>query len=56
MIKPKLKYENGKPVLYFEIDNMPITISFAETKSNTDIKSVVLDILTDQCKTRLTSA
>ena len=56
MIKPKFKYENGKPVLYFEIDNMPITISFAETKSEKDIKSIVLDILTDQCKNRLTSA
>ena len=56
MIKPRLKYENGKPVLCIEIDKMPITISFAETKSEKDIKSIVLNILTDQCKTRLTSA
>ena len=56
MIKPRIEYENGKPILRFEIDSMPVSISFADTESRTDYKSIVLDILTEQCQTRLTSA
>ena len=56
MVKPRLEYVNGKPILRFEIDNMPVSISFAETDPKANIKGIVLDILTSQCETRLMSA
>ncbi len=46
MLKPKLEYENGEPVLKCEYNGASITLAFAKEEPAVDTKSAVLDILT----------
>ena len=55
MIKPRLEYENGRPILKYEVAGMPITLSFVEREPEKDTKKEILGIITEQYKIRLTA-
>lgn len=54
MTQPRLVYEDNEPKLKSEIGHIEIKISFSkEEQHGEDVKAKVLDILTEQYKTRL---
>ena len=55
MIKPRLEYEDGRPTLKYEVNGMPITLSFVEETPEKNTKEEILGIITEQYKNRLTA-
>lgn len=55
LIKPRLEYEEGRPTLKYEVNGMPITLSFVEETPETNTKEEILGIITEQYKIRLTA-
>ena len=55
MIKPRLEYEEGRPTLKYEVNGMPITLSFVEETPEINTKEEILGIITEQYKIRLTA-
>ena len=56
MTRPRLEYENDKPVLVFEINGMPIEMHFLEKEPEHNAKETVLGILTDSYKNKVLDA
>ena len=53
MIKPRLEYENNKPVLKFDINGIPVTMGFSDKVPESNVKKDVLDIITEQYKSKV---
>ena len=49
----KLEYENKKPVLKLEENEMSVTIVFSDNPQNTNLKQTILDLLTSAFDNRV---
>lgn len=47
--------ENKKPVIKMEDNGVKITISFSDKPKNTDLKSIIVDLLTSAYENRVTA-
>lgn len=48
----KLEYENKKPVLKLEQNDVSITVIFSDNPQNTNLKKTILDLLTSAYENR----
>ena len=51
----KLEYENKKPVLKMEENDVSITVVFSDNPQNTNLKKTILDLLTSAYENRVTA-
>lgn len=49
----KLEYENKKPVLKLEENEVSVTIVFSDNPQNTNLKQTILDLLTSAYENRI---
>ena len=49
----KLEYENKKPVLKLEENEVSVTIVFSDNPQNTNLKQTILDLLTSAYGNRI---
>ena len=51
----KLEYENKKPVLKLEENDVSITVVFSDNPQNTNLKKTILDLLISAYENRVTA-
>ena len=51
----KLEYENKKPVLKLEENDVSITVVFSDNTQSTNLKKIILDLLTSAYENRVTA-
>ena len=49
----KLEYENKKPVLKLEENEVSVTIVFSDNPQNTNLKQTILELLTSAYENRI---
>ncbi len=49
----KLEYENKKPILKLEENEVSVTIVFSDNPQNTNLKQTILDLLTSAYENRI---